>query len=303
MSKGLGQKIAIQFTEELRGDVTGLFPAPFNSEYRQVDGMPSASSQYSSFGPDRAFDGSTSSYWYTRTTGTQWIQAEHRYGLRSQGFRWYVNSYRPKTVIVEASNDGFVWDTLLEESSPDEAGWHEFQWEMTEPYYFYRWSVTDRYSSYLYIYAIELFVPVGNERAFTISGQEYQHVNGPIIPVEYKVISVERHPNFSDDKHLLLTLHPQGRFNNVEGTITVNYDQSAGSLRGRGGPVPGFSAVFLPTELEPKPNPSVSEHITVTADADVSFVGIAYKHRYTSESLVVEASASVDFVYVGVVNP
>lgn len=100
-----------------------------------------------------------------------------------------------------------------------------------------------------------------------------------------------------------LVMHPQGRFNNVEGPLTVQYDQSKGSLRGRGGPVEGFTETFTPTDLEPKPNPHVAENIEVSAEANVNFTKVIYDQGYADEHLTVSATATVDFIYVGIINP
>jgi hypothetical protein len=103
---------------------------------------------------------------------------------------------------------------------------------------------------------------------------------------------------------ILITMHPQGRFNNVVGPLTVQYDQTVGSLRGRGGLVEGFTETFTPTDLEPKPNPHVAENIEVSAEASVDFIEVTYKQGYAAdEQITVSASATVDFIYVGVINP
>ena len=100
-----------------------------------------------------------------------------------------------------------------------------------------------------------------------------------------------------------LVMHPQGRFNNVEGSLTVQYDQSKGSLRGRGGVVKGFTETFMPTDLEPKPNPHVAENIEVSAEANVSFTKVIYNQRYADEQITASATVTVDFIYVGIINP
>lgn len=100
-----------------------------------------------------------------------------------------------------------------------------------------------------------------------------------------------------------LVMHPQGRFNNVEGSLTVQYDQSKGSLRGRGGIVEGFTETFMPTDLEPKPNPHVAENIEVSAEANVSFTKVIYNQRYADEQITASATVTVDFIYVGIINP
>lgn len=609
MSKGIGQKIVIKFTEDLIRDVTGWVPTPLApGDYFRPIGVATGSSQYSSYAPSNAFDGSTSSYWYTRTTGDQWVQIKLAEPTWIYGFRWYVgSSYRPNGFNFQGSNDGETWEDILTGNSPNATGWHEFPTDSLKQYKYYRWTVTSRYSSYLYVYEIELLEAVGNEGAFTITGKEYQYVNGPLVDKEYRVEKVERYPiqrvwelggqlqldvpgemsitdtkcyevtnattltgtvqanagdivlatishrsefttpsewdklyesigissssgttqkmvfaikkidatgevsftatqsssgrmylnlisisgiseiesaneyeaystnaiksinvpnkiegekliwgcsaiswvtsgglwstspndldivslpsdvaarqaNFIDkgngsainrsfipnassgtvlvisavrliqeyttpkiytsqpimlngeyrlnwleekpigtnivteyttgqtqgqwqevsngdivtsdtnlwiratlstedttitpvlkdlwleeasapqDK-ILITMHPQRRFNNVEGPLTVQYDQTVGSLRGRGGPVEGFTETFTPTDLEPKPNPGVAENIEISAEASVDFIKVTYNRGYADEQITVSASATVDFIYVGIINP
>lgn len=546
MSKGLGQKIGIKFSEKLTGDVTGWVPTPVaRGDYFRPIGTATGSSQYSSYAPSRAFDGSTSSYWYTRTTGDQWVQIELAEPTWVYGFRWYIgSSYRPNGFDFQGSNDGENWEGILANNSPNETGWHEFPTDSPKKYKYYRWTVTSRYSSYLYVYEIELLGAVGNEGAFKVTGEEYQYVNGPLITKEYEVDKVERYgivpiwkinevlqlevleyqsgdvdvtdsstlsgssyatianevefkksttiskikvktvtsgtytlmikdlantitfqthtmtnqpadtfidfeinplvvgigsqyrievsrpsgkaymvpglyngtswkclrglfgtswftnytnamgfveqgevehetqkiemsesislsgqyrvkwledkPTDTDiiieyttgtvqgewlevsngevitsdtnlwfrvtlettdtsvtpilqdlwieeleapDDQIRLVMHPQSRFNNVEGPLTVQYDQTVGSLRGRGGPVEGFTETFTPTDLEPKPNPHVAENIEVSAEANVTFTKVTHNQRYADEQITVSVTATVDFIYVGIINP
>lgn len=100
-----------------------------------------------------------------------------------------------------------------------------------------------------------------------------------------------------------LVMHPQGRFNNVVGPLTVQYDQTVGSLRGRGGPVEGFIETFTPTDLEPKPNPHAAENIEVSAEANIALTKVTYNRGYADEQITVSASATVDFIHVGIINP
>lgn len=194
MSKGLGQKIGIKFTEDLVEDVTGWVPEPVtHGDYFRPIGVATGSSQYSSYAPSNAFDGSTSSYWYTRTAGDQWVQIELAEPTWIYGFRWYVgDSYRPNGFDFQGSNDGEIWEGILTGNSPGATGWHEFPTDSPKQYKYYRWTVISRYASYLYVYEIELLGAVGNERAFTVTGKEYQYVNGPLIDKEYRVDKVEK---------------------------------------------------------------------------------------------------------------
>lgn len=307
MNKGLGQKIGIKFTEKLTGDVTGLVPAPIAiGDYFRPTGIATASSQYSSsYSASKVFDGSTGSQWYTRNDVVQWIQIQLDAPEWIFGFRWYVGSlYRPGSFVLEGSFDGLEWDNLMENTSPNETGWHEFKLNSPRYYSYFRWNITSKYSSSgLYIYEIELLEATGNDAAFIVTGEEYQYVNGPLIPMTYKVLSVERHPDYRDDQHLLLTMHPQGRFNNVIGSLSVEYLQSIGMLRGRGGPVDGFVKTFIPTELASKPNPVIQESIETKAISEISFIGVINKYGYGVDNISVSTNVSIDFIDVRIINP
>lgn len=306
MSKGLGQKIAIKFTEDLVGDVSGkgtvtpysfyrwyitstwsssgrlyLYELEFFSNGIKVDtnkiiSMAGSSRYSSSYDVDRLFDGSVpGTEWDANGPLPHWVSIELDEAIVIDSFRWHTGTSgnKPREFILQGSDDGINWVNIYTDESPNLNNW------------------------------IDFVVNVGNEIAFTVTGKEYQYVNGPLITKEYKVISVERHPDYSDDKHLLVTMHPQGRFNNVEGPLTVQYDQSRGSLRGRGGPVEGFTETFTPTDLEPKPNPHVAENIEVSAEASVDFMEVTYNQAYADEQITVSASATADFIYVGIINP
>ena len=127
---------------------------------------------------------------------------------------------------------------------------------------------------------------------FIVKDNENQPVEGAKVGINYRLADT-----------ILLTMHPQGRFNNVVGPLTVQYDQTVGSLRGRGGPVAGFTETFTPTDLEPKPNPHVAENIEVSAEASVDFMEVTYNQAYADEQITVSASATADFIYVGIINP
>lgn len=304
MSKGLGQKIAIQFTEKLVGDVSGKNPPFMRGEnFFRATGTATASSQYSSYSPDRAFDGDTSSYWYTRSSGIQWIQIQFSEKIYASGFRWYVASYPPYSFNTYGSDDGEAWSLLVSANSPSSPGWYTFDFPVGS-YLYYRWEITSRHSSYLRIQDIELREAAGNEAAFTVTGQEYKYINGPIIEKTYQVVSVERHPDYTDDKHVLLTMHPQGRFNNVVGNLTVSYDHTIGKMQGRGGFVESFSATFEPSELVTFPQPNADQGIIAVAiQASVSFVHIDYYSRYGDSTVVVLITCSISFLHVDDVNP
>lgn len=303
MSKGIGQKIAIEFTEKLVGDVSGKNPPSVRGKkYFRPIGTATASGQYSSYAPSRAFDGDTSSYWYIQTTGTQWIQVQFSERTYASGFRWNVGSYAPNGFNVYGSEDGVNWNLLTTDNSPNDSGWYAFEFPISA-WLYYRWEITSRHSSYLRIQDIELQEAAGNEAAFTVTGQEFKYINGPIVEKTYQVDSVEWHPGFADDKHLLLTFHPQGRFNNVEDSLTVSYDHTLGNLKGRGGFVESFTLTFEPTDLVSFPQPNAEQIITTEAFTTMAFIWIEYNHRFEEELITVSPACSIAFLNVEDVNP
>ena len=194
--KGAGKKIAVRFDKPLLGDVTGL-SAPAFYDMIIPPGTPTASGQYSAtYTPDKAFDGSTSTYWYIRTTGDQWIQIELPEPRFTNGFQWYIGSaQRPNAFKVQGSDDGENWTDIYADTSANTTGWKEFNWTATGPYKFYRWTVTSRHSSYIYIYEIELSLGMGNANAFTVTGMVRSPLKyGPLVERTFDVESVERYP-------------------------------------------------------------------------------------------------------------
>lgn len=307
MSKCLGAKIAIKFTEILTGDVSGLTPKPvgIGTEFYLPTGTATANDYYSSYVPSYAFDGSISTFWRASTYPC-WLQIELAQEAFISGFRWntQTTSYRPRAFTVQGSTDSQSWEDIFSGESPNENYWKAFSWVSQKAYKYYRWNISTKWSSYVYIYDIELLMPAGNEIAFTITGQEYQYINGPLVQKTYKVVSAERHPDYEDDKHLLLTLHPQGRFNNVEGNLTVTYEQSLGNLMGRGGFVESFTRDFVPTDLVPFPNPCEAETIIVSADAAIVLLPVDYQYGYNgNEILTVTPRSNIELIRVEDIDP
>lgn len=266
MSKELGRKIGIKFTEDLVGDVSGMTPAPTVWEMLSPVGTVTYSSQYSStYAANKVFDNNTGTYWRTASSVPQWVKIQFANPTWINGFRWYVNSYRPGSFTLEGSNDDVNWSILIDTVSENSTGWKEFYFAETQ-YKYFRWTINSVYSSRMYLYEIELSVGSGNEKAFNVTGQEYQYVNGvdnngPIIDKVYDVDSIEKHPSI--DKAILLSIKDYEEFNSVVGDLSISYDATKGNLSGRGGRVENFNISFLPTDLIPTPNPGIAEKLSI----------------------------------------
>ncbi len=298
-TKGQGAKIGILFTEELtelvldypkykffRWNIDTLWSSyayiygielKADGNYFLPTGTKTASSQYSAtYSADKAFDGSTSTYWRPNVYPA-WIQIELAEPILLTGFRWntQTTSYRPKEFSLLGSNNGTDWDVLYVGESGNVNSWKEFD-----------------------------IVPVlksGNEGAFTISGKQYKYINSDLLDMEYKVKSVSLHPSI--DNALLLEFDTFDRFPTVEGNITVSYDATKGNLMGRGGAVESFSKTFAPQGLIPEPNPHVEEYITVEPKIEIDYIPIEYIDSFTTEQITVAPSIEIVFEEVEIINP
>lgn len=134
---------------------------------------------------------------------------------------------------------------------------------------------------------------------FNIKWKEHKHVDGILIDKSFIPQSIDQR----DDYTIILTMHPQQRFNNVEGLITVEYSADQGGLVGRGGAVQTFQVNFQPEDLEPKPNPHSAEYLAVSSNVSISFLKVTYTKAYSDESITVSATAVVDFIHVDDINP
>lgn len=326
MSKGLGQKIAIKFTEDLIGDVSGK-PDPIRglgwtrSEFeKSINTTPRTNGWR--FSPKQDIEVTALMIFSdvsTNVTMHLWRVSDQskltQITFMSKAGEWAFGELSvPIKLIANTEyvvtsntpiNDGYMHsDTLTIDKRVDFSPHITMidAYRINNQNTFPTTKLTGPYTNSVgFAYKIER--GVGNEGALIIIGEEYQYVNGPLIPKEYKVISVEKHPDYSDDKHLLVTLHPQSRFNNVEGPLTVQYDQSQGSLMGRGGPVEGFTEEFTPTGLVQKPNPGPAENFKMTAAAAVDLLKVEYNNRYAVENFKITAAATITLTFVGVVNP
>lgn len=297
MSKGLGQKITIKFTEEL----TSVIDTSLQARVELQNPNYTAVGTYSSNIIDRAFDGNTGTYWESRTVGN-YIQIDLAQAARFvHGFKVYAGaSYRPTNYTLSVSDDGTTYTTVKTDTIPQATGWHELLLDAPVKARFVR--VNFGYSSRLYLY--EFILLVGSKIAgFTVSGDEYKYINGPLLDKEYVIENVSAHPTI--DKAVLIEFNTFGRFPTVEGNLTVEYDATVGNLAGRGGFVESFVEVFTPTDLAPEPNPGIQETVTVApATLEVDFIPVEYVNRYAEETITVApATLEVELIHTSIINP
>ena len=284
-TKGQGAKIAIKFTENLIGDVTGLGPPPVGgyAEYEiSKNHLPpfggqvyTASATYSTYTPNRAFDGNIDTQWWSNIALPQWIQVDLGSGKERAAtrFRFYSGAtYRTRAYDLKGSNNLADWTDLWSGENAASTGWRDYSFANTTAFRYYRWTITSIWTAgRTYMHELELYamLPVGNEGAFTISGVQPRWVEfpseelGSLIAGSYQTYKVEPHPIEGSDT-ILLTMKELGRFQNLEGNLTVNYNAANGSLTGLGGIVQSFQSIFAPVDLIRMPNPLLAEKVTVT---------------------------------------
>lgn len=295
MSKGLGKKIAIQFTEKLTtvNETESTSIESKNGQYI-LNGTYSGSLA-------ELQDDNTSSYWQSRSTGNYILVGVE--GIEIKGFSVYKgSSYRPTTYVLESSEDGVGFNQILSGSFIAATGWEQIL--LPSPIFTKFIRVKFGYSSRLYLYEFRLvimgYAHIGDD--FIIEWSERKHVGGSLLNKTAKPKRISRHPSNPEYAILLETPDTQ-RFNNVEGNLMVSYDQTKGSLQGRGGPVESFSHMFTPTELAPKPNPHAAEHLAISASTDIGFLKVTYNKAYADETITVSATAVVDLIHVDDINP
>lgn len=305
MSKNLGKKIALRFSDRVMGNLDLLPKLPFIvGKFIKLVGYCSASSNYSSYYPTNAFDGNIGSMWYTRISGEQWIQISTFRPIRLGGFRWYIGSrYQPKDFIVQGSNDGLIWKELYTGTSEDTTGWKEYYWQYADSYLYHRWTIITKHSSYIYLYEIEAFVH--EEKALKVTGMQRAYVGGELKKVDYAIKQIENH--LTEDNTLLITLHDnyQEAFDEVEGPLNIEYKGHLGNLIGYGGAVEDFAASFNPTDLSPSPNPGIKERLTVGAKTITVLIPTTYNQLYDlfEKIKVVEFIITTELIYSSIENP
>ena len=149
----------------------------------------------------------------------------------------------------------------------------------------------------------------GNISAFSVTGQEYQWVdgpdnNGPLVDKEYQVVAVVPHPILGDN-HIRIIFDDYSRFPSVVGDITVEYDASLGNLAGSGGAVENFIETFTPIGLVAEPNPGIGETILAYPyEIILGYKEIQYENGYPEETILAYPYAiELSLKHISEINP
>jgi len=299
MSKSEGRFITIKFTE----DLTSVIDTSLQAYKELKTGITVSGSSTGSLA--NLLDNNTGTVW-GHYSASNFIQIDLQADLNNikrfiKGFKVYVGaSGRPTGYTISTSNDNITYTTAKTGTIAQATGWQEFLLDAP---------IKTRYARVKFDYTSSFNVGefaylIGDKIAgFTVKGQQYKYINGPLLDKEYVIENVSAHPTI--DKAVLIEFNTLGRFPTVEGNLTVEYDATVGNLAGRGGFVESFVEVFTPTDLAPEPNPGIQETITVApAELVVNHIPISYHDRYVEETITVApAELTVNLIYVGVINP
>jgi|GEM_PF-1308946 len=312
MSKEKGQRIVVKFDSELLGDVRGFEPNPLGGFVdSKMSGLVISSNVNPTYGNgiNSIMDGSTSTYCGTISALPNVFDFRQYDRYVVYKIRVYSGaSYRINQFSFQGSVNGVDWIDLVVSNLTNATGWSEFVFENDVAYTFFRFNAISRYSTRTYLYEIEIYgkYPIGQERAFSVTGEEFSFVDGPsnngqLVEKIYQVSLVERHPTLENS--IVLIMNDLSRFNNVVGSLNVLYDKSLGSLVGFGGEVDPFSVNFAPSELLAKPNVANRESINVLPVFAIYMPIIDYKKRYADDNVKVDVSIGLVLTYVGIINP
>ncbi len=297
MSKSLGQKIAIKFTEPLTITNKPII------QYETQDGTWTANGTYGG-SADTARDADTGTYWQSRSTAN-YIQII-RPGTKIVGLKVYKgSSYRPSSYTLRTSDDGTTYTDVKTGGFAASTGWETAMFDAPIESDYLR--INFGYSRRLYLYELVLIVEgYSNLQAndFLITGPEYKYINGELLNKRYEVETYGPHP--TEPNAILLTFKTLSRFPTVEGDLTVEYDAANGLLAGHGGAVDSFIQTFAPEDLIPEPNPGIIETIIAAPGVTYSYQEVEYASVYETElDHIVGAPGEITLAYIHIndINP
>ncbi|QGT99494.1 hypothetical protein SYNTR_0901 [Candidatus Syntrophocurvum alkaliphilum] len=110
----------------------------------------------------------------------------------------------------------------------------------------------------------------------------------------------------NDMKYMQLITDSLERFHNVEGELAIKYDASKGNLRGAGGSVESFEVSFTPEDLNPTPNPYVSENLKILATVKIHFAKVNLHYLSPLDQGIITArvlNVNLDLIHADIINP
>ena len=295
------RKIVIEFDQDLTNTFSDLSYSVCDGYNIAPIGTAFGSSQHSTtYAYANIKDRSTSTYWRSSsTTAPQWVGVDLGSTKKIGRMKVYLASYPPNAFILQGSDDGTTYTDVYSGNFTNTTGWQTFDFTPAD-YRYWRIYCTSKWSSYYYIYEVELYEAVlqGNTGGFTVTQVEKQA--DVTTTTNLDVHSVEK---IASNK-IQLNICPYSRIK-TDQPITVAYDQPSGSLAGAGGVVVSFSLTFTPTNIVNAPHSWNKEHLSAgVSGLDVHVHQVNHLYGYETEHLSAGLSnLSIVVTFVGTQNP
>jgi len=254
-----------------------------------------SSGDNASYPKDRAFDGSTSTYWRSSsTTAGQWIGRD--FGgpvtLSTITARFDYASGRPNAYALQGCDDGSSWADITTGNFANASGDQVVNFAATT-YRYWRLYFSSRYSSYYTCTEFTFPNPTRNTydvTGWTVSATQYdKSPEGNEYTETYTVYKVTKPAS----NVIKLWLDMADRIGYPAGDLTVTYDGLAGNLRGAGDvAVESFSIpCSLNAGLAVKFNPHDVENVEIANLTAVVTLTQIYYSSYQNGSENIEVSS------------
>lgn len=149
----------------------------------------------------------------------------------------------------------------------------------------------------------------GNEDAFIITGQEYEYTDGPdhngkLVSKTYTVGTVQTHPTEPNSIQLLMNDY----IRNLQGNITLNYNQASGNLAGTSGAMKSFEEDFTPADLTQGLTATggaygTHEYIEANVFGNIDLIYIEKLSVFNTEFISASVGGIIQLIHVDDINP
>lgn len=152
----------------------------------------SDSAHYSSYTPDRAFDGALDTQWLNNVARPGWICKDFGGVVTISKLRMYLNTQKPGNFQIQGSLNGTTWVDAYSGSCSATVGWQEFTFTPAS-YRYWRIYVTTVQTTEIWIYEIEFkhSRPTYQVSGWSVSAEEYPTIEDSVLTLtNYNIAKV-----------------------------------------------------------------------------------------------------------------
>ena len=272
------------------------------SNVRRAVFVPLSSGAYSStYDEAKAFDSLDNTYW--RSSGANppaWLGADLGGVVNVTKVRVHTGSiYRPKTYVVEGSDDAVSWDAVHTGDLLNATGWQEITFAGAS-YRYWRVYFSAGYATYFAVRDMEFYGTnvMYSPNGFAVSGNIYESSpEGESAPHSF---TIRRVTKTEDNLSIIIWLEITDRLKYPVSTITVSYDKATGNLLGAlNAQVDSFSESFTPQNVTLLFSPSNADHISLGLTQDLDLMEIFYSFfQKSDEAVTVGLSQSNEIIHI-----